>query len=376
MVPITLYKERANKVKLLKELTEAKGVPGCEEEVRQILRRELSSLDVSIVTDQLGSIFGVKEGASPSPRVLLAGHLDEVGFMVTGITKDGYLRFAPLGGWWSQVLLAQRVSVVAKEKVYTGVIASRPPHVLTKEEREKVYPMKEMYIDVGARSDEQVKAWGIRIGDPIVPICPFEILPDGDTILAKALDNRMGCYVAIEVLRQLKNETHPNTIIAGATVQEEVGLRGATTAPHAVEPDIAFALDVGVAEDGPGQESANKVKLGKGPLITFLDATMVPNIALRDFVIDTAERLGIPYQIEVILGGGTDAGKFHLYKRGVPSLVVGVAARYIHSHVSMISKQDLENTIRLLVEVVKQLDGERVKQFTGFYGGSSSQMIH
>jgi endoglucanase len=226
--------------------------------------------------------------------------------------------------------------------------------------------MKEMYVDVGAHSDDQIKEWGIRIGDPIVPICPFEILPDHDTILAKALDNRMGCYVALEVLRRLQVEEHPNTVIAGATVQEEVGLRGAQTAAYAIEPDISFAIDVGIAEDAPGQENLLHPKMGDGPVITFLDATMIPNIGLRDLVLDTAEENQIPIQHETMLGGGTDAGRFHMNKRGVPSLVVGVAARYIHSHVSMVSKKDVENVVELMVKVIQKLDEDKCKQFLSF----------
>ncbi|MBD1371193.1 M42 family metallopeptidase [Hazenella sp. IB182357] len=349
-------------MRLLQELTEASGVPGYEGEVRQIVHRELKKIQSELITDGLGSIFGERKGTEAGPRILLAGHLDEVGFMVTEITKGGYLRFSPLGGWWSQVLLSQRIHIVTEERTFTGVIGSKAPHILTAEERNKVYPMREMFIDVGAHSDEEVKKWGIRVGDPIVPVCPFEILPDQDTILAKALDNRVGCYMALEVLRQLQTEPHPNTVIAGATVQEEVGLRGATTAPYRTKPDIAFALDVGVAEDGPGSEGNQKAKLGKGPLITFLDATMIPNIQLRNFVIHVAEELDIPYQVDTMLGGGTDAGKFHIYHGGIPALVIGVAARYIHSHTSMISKKDLELSIQLLVEVIKRIDGEEMNK--------------
>jgi endoglucanase len=353
-------------MRLLQRLTEANGVSGYEHEVHDIVKEELQQFDVSIIGDGLGSIFGEKRGTSDKPRILLAGHLDEVGFMVSEITKSGYLRFSPLGGWWSQVLLSQRVTVIAGNRKYTGVIGSKAPHVLSAEERNKIYPMKEMYVDVGAHSDDQIKEWGIRIGDPIVPICPFEILPDHDTILAKALDNRMGCYVALEVLRRLQVEEHPNTVIAGATVQEEVGLRGAQTAAYAIEPDISFAIDVGIAEDAPGQENLLHPKMGDGPVITFLDATMIPNIGLRDLVLDTAEENQIPIQHETMLGGGTDAGRFHMNKRGVPSLVVGVAARYIHSHVSMVSKKDVENVVELMVKVIQKLDEDKCKQFLSF----------
>jgi putative aminopeptidase FrvX len=348
-------------MELLKELTETNGAPGFEKAIRNIMKREIDKTGATIVNDHLGSIFGEKKGSGEDgPKILLAGHMDEVGFMVSEITKDGYLRFVPLGGWWSQVLLAQRVHVQTKNRTFTGVIGSKAPHILQPEERNKIYPMREMYIDIGANDKEQVKEWGIRVGDPILPICPFELMPNEDTILAKALDNRAGCYTALNVLGQLQNVNHPNTVYCGATVQEEVGLRGAITAPYIMEPDVAIALDVGVAEDGPGG-NINKAKLGKGPLITFLDSSMIPHTAFRDFIIEVAEKNNIPYQVDVMLGGGTDAGKFHLFKKGIPSIVVGVAARYIHSHTSMISKTDLENSAKLLVELVKALDKEKLQ---------------
>lgn len=352
-------------MRLLQELTEARGVSGYEQEVREIMHRELEQTGAKIITDRMGGVFAEQKGDASRPRILLAGHLDEVGFMVTEITKDGYLRFVGLGGWWNQVLLSQRVTVMTAQKHFTGVIGSKPPHIQTRDEMNRVYPMKEMFIDIGARSEEQVKEWGIRVGDPACPICPFEILPDGDTILAKALDNRVGCYLALETLAQLKGKSHPNTLIAGATVQEEVGLRGAATAPFAIEPDLAIALDVGISQDSPGNDN-NKPKLGKGPLITFLDATMIPNIGFRDFIIDTAEQQQIPYQIDTMLGGGTDAGRFHLYNQGVPSVVVGVPARYIHSHVSMVSKQDLTHAVKLLVAVIEKLDERKFAEMIRF----------
>lgn len=345
----------------LKILTEANGAPGFEHNIREIMKNEIQSYGASLHFDHTGSIIGEKKGTSTNPKVLIAGHMDEVAFMVKEITKEGFLRFTPLGGWWDQVLLAQRVLVMTDKKNFTGVVGSKAPHILLPEERNKVYPMREMFIDVGAKDRDQVKSWGIKVGDPIVPICPFELMPDHDTILAKALDNRVGCYLALQVLKQLRDIEHPNTLYAGATVQEEVGLRGATTTPYIVNPDIAIALDVGVAQDGPGEKG--EPKLGGGPVITFLDATMIPNVRFRNFIIETAERNNIPYQTEIMMGGGTDAGKFHLFKQGVPTIVIGVAARYIHSHVSMVSKKDLDDAVKLLVEVIKNLDE---KSFAGF----------
>jgi putative aminopeptidase FrvX len=351
---------RMNKLDLLKELTEAKGAPGYEGDIRRMMKREITKHEAKPISDHLGSILGEKRGTASDPKVMLAGHMDEVAFMINEITKEGYLRFTPLGGWWDQVLLSQRVSVVTEKRTFTGVIGSKPPHILKPEEKKMVYPMREMFIDIGTRDGDQVKDWGIRVGDPVIPICPFEIMPDNDTILAKALDNRVGCFLALEVLKQLRDAEHPNTVYAGATVQEEVGLRGAQTAPYAVEPDVAFALDVGIAQDGPGSDGTNKPQLGKGPLVTFLDSTMIPNVRFRDLVVDTAEKNNIPYQTDVMTGGGTDAGKFHLFKQGMPAVVIGVAARYIHSHVSMVSKQDIENAVKLLVQLVKTLDAKHV----------------
>lgn len=353
---------------LLKDLTQAQSASGYENEVRQIMQKELDQLCSEILYDHTGSIFGKKEGDLDGPRVMLAGHMDEVGFMVTGINSGGYLRFTPLGGWWDQVLLAQRVTIITEKKKFTGVIGSKPPHLLKPEEKSKVFPVREMYIDIGAQDKEQAEKWGICVGDPIVPICPFEIMPDNDTVMAKALDNRIGCYMALEAARQLKGGDHPNTVFAGANVQEEVGLRGAQTSPYAVEPDIAIVLDVGVAQDTPGTSSDDieHPALQKGALVTFLDASMIPNTRFRDLVINTAKENNIPHQIEIITGGGTDAGKIHMFKEGVPTIVIGVPIRYMHSHVSLASKQDIENGVKLLVAVIKKLDSNAYESLINY----------
>ncbi|WP_433750624.1 M42 family metallopeptidase [Falsibacillus pallidus] len=351
---------------LLKELTEAYGTSGFEGAIRKIMHREIEKTGAKILTDHMGSIVGEKSGTAKDVKIMLAGHMDEVGFMVKEITKDGYLYFAPLGGWWDQVLLAQRVKIITEKKEFTGVIGSKPPHILTPEERSKVYPMKEMFIDIGAKSRDMVREWGIQVGDPVLPICPFEILPDNDTILSKAMDNRAGCYLALETLKGLQGVQHPNTVFAGATVQEEVGLRGAATLPHVMDPDIAIALDMGVSKDDPSHKGEKTVALGKGALITFLDSSMIPNTRFRNFIIETAEKNNIPYQIDLMLGGGTDAGKFHMHKSGIPSIVLGVPTRYMHSHVSMASKQDLENTVKLLIAIVQGLDKQTVQSFTQY----------
>jgi endoglucanase len=294
--------------------------------------------------------------------VLLGGHLDEVGFMVRSITKEGFIRFLPLGGWWGHVVLGQRLIIKTRKGDVIGVVGSKPPHELTDDDRRKVLDIKSMYIDVGAASGWDVKKkLDIRPGDPILPDSAFAVMANPDLLLAKAWDNRIGCAIVAETLVRLKEQRHPNTVFGVATVQEEVGLRGAQTSAFTVNPDVAFALDVGIAHDTPGTEGDEK--LGGGPLLTVYDATSIPNRGLFNLVVDVAEKAKIPLQFEAIERGGTDAGRFHVNARGVPALSMGVPARYIHSHVSIISRKDFDAAVRLLVAVVKRLDRSTVDSF-------------
>jgi len=350
---------------LLKELTEAPGVPGFEEPVRKIMESRLQGL-CELSGDRLGSLIARKQGSADSPRIMFAGHMDEVGFMVTQITDEGYLKFQALGGWWEQVMLAQRVVVHTRKGELVGVIGSKPPHILTAEERKKIVEKKDMFVDIGVASREEAMEKGVRPGDPIVPVCPYTPLANPKYVMAKAFDNRVGCALVIEIIRRLQSVPHPNTAYGVATVQEEVGLRGAATSTFAVEPDIAFALDTGVAGDTPGirKEDAQE-KLGQGPVILLYDASLVPHRRLRDFVLDVAEECGIPIQFDSMAGGGTDAGRMHLFGRGVPSLAIAVPVRYIHSHAGILHLDDVENTARLMVEVIRRLDADRVREITG-----------
>lgn len=349
-------------LELLRELTEAPGVPGQEEAVRRVMRRHLEPLG-EIITDNLGSIACRKAGDPNGPRIMLAGHLDEIGFMVTRITDEGYLKFQTLGGWWNQVMLAQRVEIHTRQGPIIGVIGSKPPHILDQEERKKPVEIKAMFIDIGASSRAEAEGWGVRPGDPIVVICPFTVMRNPQFLMAKAFDNRFGCALAVEVLRRLQNERHPNVVYAVGTVQEEVGLRGATTTSNLIAPDVGFALDVGIAGDTPGigpDEAAGK--LGQGPLILVYDGSMIPHTGLRNLVLDIAEAENIPIQFDKIHGGGTDAGRIHTTGAGAPSLVIGVPTRYIHSHASIMHRDDFDQAARLMTAVVKRLDAETVRQ--------------
>ncbi len=351
-------------INLLKELTEAHGVPGYEAPVRAVLRKHLSPLG-DLSQDKSGNLICEKVGGAESPRVMLAGHMDEIGFMVKHITKKGFLKFLPLGGWFDQILLGQRVVIKTRKGDVVGVIGAKPPHMLSPEERSKVVKKKDMYIDVGATSKEQVDEIGIRVGDPVVPRTDFVTLASGDTFMSKAFDDRVGTALIVSALTELQEQDHPNTIVGVATVQEEVGLRGAKTSAWSADPDVAIILESDIAGDVPGIEpEESSVKLGAGPSVLIYDARMIPNLKLRDFVIDTAEELEIPIQLSYVEGGATDGGMIHIHKTGVPTVVLSVASRHIHSDSSIIHHSDYEHAVKLLVALLKRMDAATVNEFT------------
>ncbi|MCC2534435.1 M42 family metallopeptidase [Bacillus paranthracis] len=341
-------------LQLFRTLTELQGASGFEHDVRRFMKQELSKYADEIVQDGLGSVFGLKKGDETGPRVLVAGHMDEVGFMITQITKNGMLRFQPLGGWWSQVLLAQRVQVMTKNGPVIGVVGSIPPHLLSDVQRAKPMDIKNMLIDIGADSYEDAIEIGVKPGQQIVPICPFTPMANEKKIMAKAWDNRYGCGLAIELLKELKDETLPNTLYSGATVQEEVGLRGAQTAANMIQPDIFYALDASPANDASGDKTQFG-QLGKGALLRIYDRTMVTHRGMREFILDTAETHNIPYQY-FISQGGTDAGRVHTSNSGIPSAVIGVCARYIHTHASILHVDDYAAAKELITKLVRATD--------------------
>jgi endoglucanase len=349
---------------LLKELTETPGIPGYEAPIREIVRKYLKPFGV-LSQDKIGSVICRKDGLSKAPRVMLAGHMDEIGFMVKHITKEGFIKFLPLGGWFDQVLLGHRVIVQTRKGEVVGVIGAKPPHMLSPEDRRKVVEKKDMYIDIGATSKDEVDDAGVRLGDPIVPQADFIPMANGKTYLSKAFDDRVGVAMIVSALKEFQSLEHPNSIFSVATVQEEIGVRGATTSVHAVDPDVAIILEVDIAGDVPGiKAEESSVKLGGGPTVLIYDARMVPNLALRDFVIDTAKELDISVQLSYVLAGATDGAAIHLHKWGVPTVVLGVPSRHIHSHSSMIHRDDYDQAVKLLVAILMRLDEVTVTRFT------------
>jgi putative aminopeptidase FrvX len=312
---------------LLKELTETSGVSGYETPIRTVVRKYLDGLG-DITQDKIGSVICRKQGESEKPRIMLAGHMDEIGFMVKQLSPEGFIKFLPLGGWFDQVLLGQRVIIQTNKGGVVGVIGAKPPHLLPADEREKVVKRKDMYIDIGATSKEEVEASGVQLGDPIVPRADFVELAGGKTYLSKAFDDRVGTALVISALRDLQNKKHPNTVYGVATVMEEVGIRGATTSVRAVDPDVAIVLESDIAGDVPGiKPDESSIKLGQGPTVVLYDVRMIPNIRFRDLVYEVAKQAGVPLQFSAIEGGATDGAAIHLHGIGVPTIVLGVAAQ-------------------------------------------------
>nr|WP_276932677.1 M42 family metallopeptidase [Globicatella sulfidifaciens] len=348
---------------LLVKLTEANAIGGNEGQVRSIFKEETKTVAQGYLEDGLGGIFAQHTGNENGPRVMIAGHMDEVGFMVSQITEKGFLKFVPIGGWWSQVVLAQQVTVTTREgKTFHGVTGSKPPHVLTPEARKQPVDMKDVFVDLGASSKEQVLEWGIRPGDMITPYIKTQRMNGTPFLLGKAWDNRIGVAVAIEVLKELAASGHETVLFSGANVQEEVGLRGAKVAAHLLNPDLSIALDTGTAGDTPGmtEKEADSI-LGNGPQVIMYDASMIAHKGFREFVVDVAEAEKIPFQYTFITGGGTDAGSQHQSLNGIPSIAITVPVRYLHSHTSIIHEDDFKNTVRLVVAIIKKLNQETLK---------------
>lgn len=360
---------RDKALELLKELTESHSVPGFEDEVREIFARELGDAG-ALSCDRNGSV--ICDTGGEGPKILVAGHMDEVGFMVQHITPEGFLQFLPLGGWWSHNLLSQRVEVkTADGRKFLGAVASKPPHFLSESQRAKVMPIEQMFIDVGAASRAQVtEEFGIALGDPIAPVSDFAAMGAADHYMAKAFDNRVGIAGAIQTGLALGGRDDRRLLLAG-TVQEEMGLRGARTAAAHARPDVAIVLEGPPADDTPGfPRSACQGRLGGGVQIRLFDPSAIGNPRFAKLAAEVARDEHIPHQVTVRRSGGTDAGSFHLAETGIPCVVLGVPARYIHSHNAIIDLNDYLHMVSLTNALVRRLDDSAIAGLTGFLPSS------
>ena len=327
---------------ILKTLTELPGVSGRETAVREYLKNLLKDSADEISTDTLGNLIVFKRGTSDK-NLLFCAHMDEVGLMIHFVDERGFLRFVTVGGIDPRTLLAQRVRVQTKSGALLGIIGTKPAHITTEADRGKAVGIKELFIDLGLPADEVKKR--VEPGDWAVLDRSYEEFGDGK-ISAKALDNRAGVFVLAEVVRALKNPFY--NVYAVFTVQEEVGLRGATTAAYGVKADVALCLDTTGAADIPGCAPQDYIcSLGGGVGLTALDARTITPENLLNELKQICDTHNIRRQVRVAPRGGNDAGAVHLSKTGVLTCGLSVPTRNIHSNVEIISKQDLENTFRL-----------------------------
>jgi len=337
----------------LEKLSNACGVAGREEEVRSLMKNFLKPYVDEVKEDKLGNIIGIKKGKKNAPKVMLAAHMDEIGLLVKTVTKEGFIQFAKIGGIDDRILLAQKVIVYTEKGPLHGIIGSKPPHIQKEEERKRVLTYDELFIDIGAENQEQAKKMGVKIGDPVGFDIKFAKVGK-NIVIGKAFDDRVGCAVMVEAMKRL--EKTECTVYAVGTVQEEVGLRGATTAAFGIYPDVGIALDVTVAGDVPGvKEVEAPIKLGKGPSIEIADMGLIAHPKVVRLLVDAAEENKIPYQLETGLPGSTDAARISLTREGVPSGVISIPTRYIHSPSSLLSLEDAEKTVKLTVAAVQKI---------------------
>ncbi|MEM3725468.1 MAG: M42 family metallopeptidase [Candidatus Bathyarchaeia archaeon] len=337
----------------LEKLSNATGVAGREEEVRDLMKKFLKPHVDEVKEDKLGNVIGIKKGAKNAPKVMLAAHMDEIGLLVKTISKEGFLQFAKIGGIDDRILLAQKVIVYTEKGPIHGIIGSKPPHIQKEEERKKVPTFDELFIDIGAESQEEAKEMGVKIGDPAVFDIKFAKVGK-NIVIGKAFDDRVGCAVMIEAMGLL--EKTECTVYAVGTVQEEVGLRGATTAAFGIYPDVGIALDVTIAGDVPGvKEVEAPIKLRKGPSLTVADYGLITHPKVLRLLVDAAEENTIPYQLETGLPGSTDAARISLTREGVPSGVISIPTRYIHGPAALLSLEDAENAAKLTAIAIQKI---------------------
>ncbi|AKB17721.1 MULTISPECIES: M42 family metallopeptidase [unclassified Methanosarcina] len=340
----------------LEKFTNAHGISGFEDDVRKLLEKELEPYVDSMREDTMGNLIAVKEGNGPS--IMLAAHMDEIGLMVRYIDDNGFLRFVGIGGWFNQTLLNQRVVVHGKKGAISGVIGSKPPHVMKDEDRKKPVKLEDMFIDIGAKDREDAGNLGIEIGTAVSIDREFVSLANGK-VTSKAFDNRAGVVILIEVMKQLHKRKIEANVYAVGTVQEEVGLKGAKTCAFGLCPNVALALDTTIPGDHPGiNKTDSAMELGKGPVITVADASgrgLIAHPRVLRWLRETADANEIPYQLGVGSGGTTDATSIHLTKEGIPTGTVSIATRYIHSPVEVLDTADIETCVSLIVKAIENV---------------------
>ncbi len=339
-------------VALLKKICEVPGAPGFEQRIRALVLQELEGLCDEVSVDAMGNVIALKRGRARK-RVMVAAHMDEIGFIVTHIDDDGFLRFHPLGGFDPKTLTSQRVIVHGRRDLI-GVMGSKPIHLMKEEERSKQVPIDEYFIDIGMNKAEAEKV--VAVGDPVTR--ERSLVEMGDCVNSKSLDNRVSVFILLETLRALKEAEVPYDIYGVFTVQEEVGLRGAVSATHRVDPDFGLGLDVTIAFDVPGANPHEKVtELGKGAAIKIMDGSVISDYRMVAYLKKLATEKEIPWQPEILPKGGTDTAGLQRYgKRGSITGAISIPLRHIHQTIELAHKADIKHCIDLLKEGITNLD--------------------
>lgn len=343
------------KIEILKKLSDFEAISSYEKEITKFISDNLDP-KLKITKDNLGSLIVSKKDAD-KPKVMIATHIDEVGFMVKTINKDGFIHFQAIGSFWSHLIAGQMMKVITKDnKKYLGVIGSYPTHGIPKKIKEKTMNLEDLYLDLGVSSAEKVKELGIEIGDMIVPNTEFQALNQEGYYVGKALDNRVSDFILMELL----NKDISNINLVGAfTVQEEVGLRGARTTTHLIKPDLAFAIDTTLAGDTPLTE--NVCKLGGGVVLSMIDSNSIAPRKLVKYLRNICISNDIKFQYAVFNDGGTDSGNIHKSFDGILNMTLSIPIRYMHSCYSIIHSDDVKACIKLLECVLKDITYEKLE---------------
>ncbi|MBU5439635.1 M42 family metallopeptidase [Tissierella sp. MSJ-40] len=348
-------------LQMLKELSEADGISGCEKEVSRVVKKYLNNYIDEISYDNLGSIIGLKKGKPNGPKIMIAGHMDEVGFVVRDIDSNGYIKILPVGGWWGHVLPSQEMTITTSAgKKINGIVGSRAPHGMSNSEKEKVIKPIDLFIDLGVATKEEAEDLGIQIGDMITPNVNFSIMNNQNYLLGKAWDDRIGIAVGIDVLKKLQNIEHDANIYVVGTVQEEVGLRGARTSTQIIKPDIAFALDVTTAKDTPVDKG--EIKLGCGVILSVLDSTALAHRGLIEKIEEICKELKLDINYDLMTAGGTDSGIIHKTFDGIITMTLSIPTRYMHSPRLIIHCKDYIQTVEVITEFCKRVNSELLRE--------------
>lgn len=340
---------------MLKEMSEAHGISGCEKEVSRIMKRWMSPYTDEIDYDNLGSIIGLQKGEEHGPKIMIAGHLDEVGFLVREIDTKGFIRMLPVGGWWGHVLPSEMLYVTTQEgKRYHGIVGSSAPHGLSKEVKEKVIQPMDLFLDLGVESYQEVIDLGIQIGDMITPDTTFEVMNNPNILMGKAWDDRLCACATIDVLKEINDKPHTANVYAVGTMQEEVGLRGARTAANHIHPDVAIALDVTTAMDTPADKG--DMKLGGGVVLSIMDAGILGHKALIKVMEQICDDLHLDVAYDMMSAGGTDADNIHKANDGVVCMTLSIPTRYMHSHRLLIHRKDYVQTVQAIAEFCRRVN--------------------